>query len=190
MVNLTKGQKVNITKGRTGLEKVMFGLGWDVNRYDGELDFDLDVSAFLLKNGKVEKDQDFVFYGNPSDPSGAAVYSGDNRTGAGANDDETITVNLSKIPAYVDRIAFVVTIYEAETRAQNFGMVSNSYIRAVDVSANEDLFRYQLEEKFDDQTGIVAGELYRYEGEWKFSAVGSGFFGGLAAVCKNYGIDV
>ena len=190
MVNLVKGQKVDLTKGRSGLNKVLFGLGWNVNRYDGESPFDLDVSAFLLSDGKVTEEKNFVFYGNQSDSSGSVVYSGDNRTGEGNGDDETIHVELSKIPANVDRIAFAVTIYDAQQRCQNFGMVSGSYIRAVDEDSGEELFKYELEEDFSVETGIVAGELYRHGSEWKFSAVGSGFAGGLTALCGGYGMDV
>lgn len=190
MVNLVKGQKISLTKGNEGLNKVMIGLGWDVNRYDGEADFDLDVSAFLLKDGKVIDERGFVFYGNPADSANSVIYSGDNRTGEGSNDDEIMMIELSKIPPEIDRIAFAVTIYDATAREQNFGMVSNSYIRGVDMEASEPLFEYALDEDFFDQTGVIAGELYRRNGEWKFNAVGSGFFGGLEAICKTYGINV
>ena len=173
-VNLKKGQKVDLTKGNPGLSKIMVGLGWDVNRYDGGHDFDLDASAFLLgANGKVANDSNFVFYSNPADPSGAVRYGGDNRTGAGEGDDETIFVDLATVPANVEKIDFTVTIYDAAERRQNFGLI-----------------RYDLEEDFSIETAIVVAEIYRHNGEWKFNAIGSGFQGGLEALCINFGVNV
>lgn len=190
-VNLTKGQKVDLTKGKPSLKKLMVGLGWDVNRYDGGCDFDLDAAAFMLgADGKVLSDAEFVFYGNLKHVSGAVEHQGDNLTGEGDGDDEQIMVDLSKVPANVEKIAFTVTIYEAEQRRQNFGQVSNSFIRIVDEVNNEELIRYDLGEDFSIETAVVVGELYRHNGEWKFNAIGSGFQGGLAALCKNYGVNV
>lgn len=190
-VNLTKGQKVDLTKGKPSLKKLMVGLGWDVNRYDGGYDFDLDAAAFMLgADGKVLSDAEFVFYGNLKHVSGAVEHQGDNLTGEGDGDDEQIMVDLSKVPANVEKIAFTVTIYEAEQRRQNFGQVSNSFIRIVDEVNNEELIRYDLGEDFSIETAVVVGELYRHNGEWKFNAIGSGFQGGLAALCKNYGVNV
>ena len=190
-VNLKKGQKVDLTKGNPGLSKIMVGLGWDVNRYDGGHDFDLDASAFLLGgNGKVANDSNFVFYSNPADPSGAVRYGGDNRTGAGEGDDETIFVDLATVPANVEKIDFTVTIYDAAERRQNFGQVSNAYVRVVDESTGMELIRYDLEEDFSIETAIVVAEIYRHNGEWKFNAIGSGFQGGLEALCINFGVNV
>lgn len=190
-INLTKGQKVDLTKGKPSLTKLMVGLGWDVNRYDGGADFDLDAAAFLLgADGKVPSDADFVFYGNLKHASGAVEHQGDNLTGEGDGDDEQILVDLSKVPANVEKIAFTVTIYEAEQRRQNFGQVSNSFIRIVDEAGNEELIHYDLGEDFSIETAVVVGELYRHNGEWKFNAIGSGFQGGLAALCRNYGVNV
>ncbi|MBQ2800204.1 MAG: TerD family protein [Lachnospiraceae bacterium] len=190
-VNLTKGQKVDLTKGKPSLNKLMVGLGWDVNRYDGGGDFDLDAAAFMLgADGKVLSDADFVFYGNLKHASEAVEHMGDNLTGEGDGDDEQIMVDLSKVPANVEKIAFTVTIYEAEQRRQNFGQVSNSFIRIVDEVNNEELIRYDLGEDFSIETAVVVGELYRHNGEWKFNAIGSGFQGGLAALCRNYGVNV
>lgn len=190
-VNLTKGQKVDLTKGKPSLKKLMVGLGWDVNRYDGGNDFDLDAAAFMLgADGKVLSDAEFVFYGNLKHASEAVEHMGDNLTGEGDGDDEQIMVDLSKVPANVEKIAFTVTIYEAEQRRQNFGQVSNSFIRIVDEVNNEELIRYDLGEDFSIETAVVVGELYRYNGEWKFNAIGSGFQGGLAALCRNYGVNV
>lgn len=190
-ISLVKGQKIDLTKGNSGLQKVVFGIGWDINRYDGNADFDLDVSAFLTDNtGKVTEEADFVFYSQPQHPSGAITYSGDNQTGAGSGDDETMVVELGKIPSNIEKISFAATIYDAENRLQNFGMVDNSYIRAYDADTKEELFKYELNEEFSLETGVVAGELYRKNGEWKFNAVGAGYNGGLAAIARNYGLNI
>ena len=190
-VNLTKGQKVSLTKDNPGLRKITVGLGWDVNRYDGGSDFDLDASAFLLgANGKVTGDGDFVFYGNASHASGGVVYGGDNRTGAGEGDDEQIMVDLTLIPESIERLDFTVTIYEADTRRQNFGQVNNAYVRVVDDATGQELVRYDLEEDFSIETALVVGEIYRKNGEWRFNAIGSGYQGGLEALCRSFGVNV
>jgi tellurium resistance protein TerD len=190
-INLSKGQKVDLTKGNAGLDQILAGLGWDTNKYDGGHEFDLDVSVFLTgEDGKVKGDTDFVFYNNPQDAAGSVIYSGDNRTGEGEGDDESVRITLSKVPAGVQKIAFTVTIHEADSRAQNFGQVSNAYIRIVNLANSEELIRYDLGEDYSVETAIVAGELYRHGAEWKFAAVGSGFQGGLAALCANYGLSV
>lgn len=190
-VNLSKGQKVSLTKGNPGLSKIVVGLGWDINKYDGGFAFDLDAAAFLLgANGKVTSDADFIFYGNLKHGSGAVEHMGDNLTGDGDGDDEQIKVNLSAVPANIEKIGFTVTIYDAETRKQNFGQVSNAYIRIFDEASNTELIRYDLGEDFSIETAVVVGEMYRNNGEWKFNAIGSGFQGGLEALCKNYGVNV
>ena len=190
-ISLTKGQKVDLTKNNPGLKNVLVGLGWDINRFDSGSDFDLDASAFLVQeNGKVSGDQDFIFYSNLEHPSGAVVHLGDNRTGSGDGDDEQITVDLSKVPENIARIAFTVTIYDAESRRQNFGQVANAFIRLVNADTDEEIVRYDLGEDFSIETAMVVGELYRHNGEWKFNAIGSGYQGGLAALCENYGVDV
>lgn len=189
-ISLQKGQKVDLTKGNPSLRHVLVGLGWDVNKYDGGFDFDLDASAFLLgANGQTPDTDAFVFYGNLKHPSGAVEHMGDNLTGEGDGDDEQVVVDLAAIPQNIEKIAFTVTIYEAEKRRQNFGQVANAYIRIVDSDTNQELIRYDLGEDFSIETAIVVGEIYRYNGEWKFNAVGSGFQGGLAALCANYGIE-
>ena len=191
MINLSKGQKIDLTKGNTGLSKLLVGLGWDINKYDGQAAFDLDAAAFMLgANGKVQNDADFVFYNNPKHSSGAVQHMGDNRTGAGEGDDEVIRVDLAKVPAGIDKIDFTVTIHEADTRKQNFGQVSNAFIRIVDEAKGEELIRYDLGEDFSIETAVVVGELYRNAGEWKFNAIGSGFKGGLRALCLNFGVNV
>ena len=190
-INLSKGQKVDLTKGNASLKHIMVGLGWDVNAFDSGSDFDLDASAFMCgANGKCPTEKEFVFYGNLEQPSGAVKHQGDNLTGEGDGDDEQIFVDLKAIPESVDKIAFTVTIYEAQERRQNFGQVSNAYIRIVDEDTNQELIRYDLGEDFSIETAIVVGELYRHNGEWKFNAIGSGFQGGLAALCGHYGIQV
>ncbi|MBR1691399.1 MAG: TerD family protein [Lachnospiraceae bacterium] len=190
-INLSKGQKVDLTKGNPGLKKIMVGLGWDVNAFDSGNDFDLDAAAFMLgENGKCPTEKEFIFYGNLEHASEAVKHMGDNLTGEGEGDDEQIEVDLTKIPANVAKIAFTVTIYEADARRQNFGQVSNSFIRIVDETTNTELIRYDLSEDFSIETAIVVGELYRHNGEWKFNAIGSGFQGGLAALCGHYGIEV
>ena len=190
-ISLKKGQKVDLTKTNPGLKEVLIGLGWDTNKYDGGKDFDLDASVFLLgASGKVASDDDFVFYGNLKHKSGSVEHLGDNLTGAGEGDDEQIKIDLSKVPADVEKIDFTVTIYEAEERKQNFGQVENAFIRVVDATNNKELIRYDLGEDFSIETAVVIGELYRNKGEWKFNAIGSGFSGGLASLGKNYGVNV
>ena len=161
------------------------------SRVDTGGDFDLDGAAFLLTDsGRVSDAKDFVFYGNLSHPSGSVLHMGDNLTGAGDGDDEQIRVDLTKVPASVTRIAFTVTIYEAETRHQNFGQVSNAFVRIYNEANGEELLRYDLGEDFSIETAAVFGELYKNGDEWKFNAIGSGYQGGLAALCNNYGVDV
>ena len=190
-ISLKKGQKVDLTKTNPGLKNILIGLGWDVNKYDGGKDFDLDASVFLLNaGGKVNSDDDFVFYGNLKHVSGSVEHMGDNLTGAGEGDDEEIKIDLSKVPDNIEKIDFTVTIYEAEERKQNFGQVENAFIRVVNEANGEELIRYDLGEDFSIETAVVIGELYRNKGEWKFNAIGSGFSGGLASLGKNYGVNV
>ncbi len=190
-ISLQKGQKVSLTKGNPGLKHVVVGIGWDVNAFDTGGDFDLDASAFCLTDtGRVQGTQDFVFYGNLTHPSGAVQHMGDNLTGAGDGDDEQIRIDLTAVPEAITRIAFTVTIYDAEARRQNFGQVSNAFVRIYNEENGEELLRYDLGEDFSIETAAVFGELYKHGGEWKFNAIGSGYQGGLAALCANYGVDV
>ena len=190
-ISLKKGQKVSLTKNNPGLKKVVVGLGWDVNQFDTGGAFDLDTSAFLLTDtGKVSCQEDFVFYGNLNHPSGGVIHQGDNLTGVGAGDDEQIIVDLTAVPQNITRIAFTVTIYDAEIRRQNFGQVNNSFIRIYNEVTGEEILRYDLGEDFSIETAAVFGELYKNGSEWKFNAIGSGYQGGLAALCDNFGIDV
>ena len=190
-VSLAKGQKVDLTKTNPGLKEVLIGLGWDTNKYDGGSEFDLDSAAFLLgASGKVTSDGDFVFYNNLKHASGSVEHLGDNLTGAGEGDDEQMKIDLSKVPADIQKIDFTVTIHEADTRKQNFGQVENAFIRVVNAATNEELIRYDLGEDFSIETAVVVGELYRHGGEWKFQAIGSGFSGGLAALGRNFGVNL
>lgn len=192
-INLSKGQRVSLDKG---VRLALVGLGWDTNRYDGSADFDLDASAFLLgANGKVRSDDDFIFYGNLQSKDGSVMHTGDNLTGEGDGDDETLFIDFSKVPADVQKIAITVTIYEAQERGQNFGQVSNAYVRVArranenDTVGTEEL-RYDLGEEFSIETALVVCEIYRQGADWKFNAVGAGYQGGLYALCKNYGVNV
>ena len=189
-ISLKKGQKVSLTKGNPGLKNVVVGLGWDTNAYDTGSDFDLDAAAFCLTDsGKVSSQNDFVFFGNLNHVSGAISHLGDDLTGAGDGDDQQIKIDLSKVPAEITKIAFTVTIYEADARRQNFGQVSNAFVRIFDENSGEELLRYDLGEDFSIETAVVFGELYKNGEEWKFNAIGSGYQGGLAALCNMYGID-
>ncbi len=189
-INLSKGQKIDLTKTNPGLSKIKVGLGWDTNKYDGGKDFDLDVSVFLTNaNGKVDKESNFIFFNNKQNENGSVVHAGDNRTGEGEGDDEVIDIDLKNIPADVEKVAFTITIYEAEQRSQNFGQVSRSYVRIVNEESNVELIRFDLGEDFSIETGVVVGELYRNAGEWKFSAIGSGYKDGLAGLTRDYGLQ-
>ena len=188
-VTLSKGQKVDLTKSHPGLQNVVVGLGWNGSNLSSN--FDLDASAFLLgESGKVNSDQDFVFYNNPSGGNGSIIYSGDNRVGSGVRDDEQIRIDLYKVPSHIHRIAFTITIHDAQVKRQNFGQVSESYVRIFNEITNEELLRFNLGTNFTVETAIVAAEVYRHNGEWKFNAIASGFQGGLAALCRNFGISV
>lgn len=191
VVSLAKGQKVDLTKTNPGLSKLVVGLGWDTNKYDGGHDFDLDSSVFLLEaTNKVSGPQDFIFYNNTTGGNGSVVHSGDNLTGDGDGDDEQVSISIKDVPSNIQKITFTVTIHDAESRTQNFGMVSNAFIRVVNADTNEELIRYDLGEDFSIETAVVVGELYRHNGEWKFSAIGSGYQGGLAALCNDFGLQV
>jgi tellurium resistance protein TerD len=189
-ISLTKGQRVSLEKEAPGLKKVLVGLGWDTNQYTGGFDFDLDASVFMVDADGHTADADFIFYNNPLHSSQSVQYMGDNRTGGSDGDDEQITIDLELIPDNIQKLAFTVTIYDYENRHQNFGQVKNAYIHIQDLTTEKDVIRYDLTEDFSIETAIVVGELYRHtNGDWRFQAVGSGFQGGLAALCSNYGIE-
>ena len=192
-VNLSKGQRVSLDKSMT---MALVGLGWDTNRYEGGADFDLDASAFLLgANGKVRRDEDFIFYGNLKSKDGSVRHTGDNLTGEGDGDDEVLIIDFTKVPPDVQKIAITVTIYDAPQRRQNFGQVSNAYVRVARIANENDtvgteVLRFDLGEEFSVETALVVCEIYRYGGDWKFNAGGAGYQGGLEALCRSYGVDV
>ena len=189
-ISLSKGGNVSLTKTAPGLTHIVIGLGWDARATDGAA-FDLDASAFLLtSDGKVRSDADFIFFNQSASADGSVKHLGDNTTGEGEGDDEQMTVDLDKVPADVEKIAIGVTIHEAEARKQSFGMVSQAFVRVVNAADNAEIVRYDLSEDFSTETALVFGEVYRNNGEWKFRAVGQGYQGGLAAMAKNYGVNV
>ena len=188
-VSLSKGGNVSLSKTDPDMKNVLIGLGWDVRTTDGQ-DYDLDASVFLLaENGKVRNDLDFIFYNNLRSADGSVEHTGDNRTGEGDGDDESIKIKLDKIPADVTKIVFVVTIHDATVRRQNFGQIEGAFIRLVNDDTQIEVARYDLTEDASTETAMLFGELYRHNGEWKFRAVGQGYAGGLASVCAQYGIN-
>jgi len=190
-VSLQKGQRFDLTKKNPGLKKIFVGLGWDINKYYGSHPFDLDACVFLLgETGKVISEKDFIFYNNLQGGNGSVVHQGDNLTGEGEGDDERVNINLSTVPSNIHKISFTVTIHEADSRRQNFGQLSNAFIRVVNEETQEEIVRYDLSEEFSIETGLVVGEIYRHGSDWKFAAIGGGFAGGLGSICRNFGVDV
>ncbi|HEY3424790.1 MAG TPA: TerD family protein [Negativicutes bacterium] len=186
-INLGKGERINLSKEAPSLKKVGVGLGWDTNSTDTGKDFDLDASVFILgANGKVPNDKYFVFYNNLTSPDGSVKHTGDNLTGAGDGDDETILVELSKVDAAVTEMVFVVTIHEAEARKQNFGQVRNAFIRLYDQETGKEVAKYEMDEDFSREVAIEFGRLYKKDGEWRFQAVGQGFNSGLQGFVDKY----
>lgn len=189
-ISLQKGGNVSLTKTDPGLTNAQIGLGWDARATDGAA-FDLDSSVFLVgESGKVLSDGHFVFYNQKTSPDGAVVHAGDNTTGVGEGDDETISINLPGVDPQVQRVVFAVTIHEAEARKQNFGMVRNAFMRVMNKDSKTELARYDLSEDYSTETAMVFGEIYRHGGEWKFKAIGQGFAGGLKALASNHGVNV
>jgi len=173
-INLSKGERVSLTKDNPNLDQIHVGLGWDVNSFGGN-DFDLDVSVFMTgANGKVTNPKNFIFFNNLKSPCGSVQHTGDNLTGAGDGDDESLKVSLAKVPADVEKLVFTVSIYQAKARRQNFGQVSNAFIRIVDEKSGREILRYDLAEDFSLHCSVVVGELYRHNQEWKFNAIGNG----------------
>jgi tellurium resistance protein TerD len=188
-INLSKGQRISLDKVAPGLVQIYVGLGWDINVTDTGGDFDIDASLFLLNsNEKLVSEQHFIFYNNPNSPDAeqSVQQRGDNRTGAGEGDDEIIDVNLKTIPQEIDKIAIAVTIHEAEKRHQNFGQVSNAFVRIVNCQNEEEVIRYDLTEDFSVETALIMAEIYRKDGEWRMNAVGAGYEGGLQALVNRY----
>jgi len=188
-LTLQKGGNLSLTKTDPSLTKILVGLGWDPRATDGA-EFDLDASALLLAaNGKVRGEADFIFYNQLKSVDGSVEHTGDNRTGAGDGDDEVIKVDLSRIPADVDKVVFIVTIHDAEARKQSFGQVGGSFIRIVNDTTSAEVVRYDLAEDASTETAMIFAELYRNGGEWKFRAVGQGYAGGLKALANSFGLN-
>ena len=188
-VTLAKGGNVSLTKAAPNLTQVQIGLGWDARSTTGA-PFDLDASALLCANGRVLGDEYFIFYNNLKSPEGSVEHQGDNLTGEGDGDDEVVIVNLDLVPQRVDKVVFPVSIYDAEARNQSFGHVRNAYIRVVNLADSSELARYDLTEDASNETAMIFGELYRYQGEWKFRAVGQGYASGLRGIALDFGVNV
>ncbi|MEY4768430.1 MAG: hypothetical protein RL637_1069 [Pseudomonadota bacterium] len=191
-ISLSKGGRTSLSKDNPNLRKVLVGLGWDARATDGA-EYDLDASAFILTAaGRVRNDEDFIFYNNLKGADGAVEHLGDNRTGTGDGDDEVIKIDLAKLnqQSSIDKIAMIVTIHDADTKKQNFGQIENAFIRVMNEENGQEIVRFDLTEDYSIETAMVFGEIYKKDGEWRFAAVGQGFAGGLAAVCKRYGINV
>lgn len=195
-VNLSKGQRVSLDKNMT---MALVGLGWKANQFDSGFEYDLDASAFLLgKNGKVLRDEDFIFYGNQEHRSGSVKSMGDEQEGNDEDEEgdaEQIFIDFTKVPPEIEKIAITVTIYDASAKKQNFGQVSNAYVRVARISGPNDtvgteVLRFDLGEEFSIETAIVVCEIYRNGSEWKFNAVGAGYQGGLEALCRSFGVNV
>ena len=189
-ISLQKGGNISLSKEAPGMKKMIVGLGWDVRSTDGD-GFDLDASAFLLNStGKVRSDADFIFYNQAKSADGSIQHAGDNRTGDGEGDDESIVIELDKVPADIEKISVCVTIHDAEARRQNFGMVSSAYVRCVNADGNTEVARFDLSEDASVETAMIFGEIYRHSGDWKFRAVGQGYSGGLRALALQHGVNV
>ncbi|WP_350595357.1 MULTISPECIES: TerD family protein [unclassified Pseudoalteromonas] len=189
-ISLQKGANVSLEKIAPGISKCLVGLGWDSRSSDGA-DFDLDASAFMLnESGKIISDQHFIFYGALTSPCLSIEHTGDNLTGEGDGDDESIKIDLEAVPNNVHKVIIGVTIHDANARSQNFGQVSNAFIRVVNEKSDEEIIRYDLSEDYSTETAIIFGELYRHNNEWKFRAVGQGYAGGLHAMAVNYGVNI
>lgn len=188
-LTLQKGGNLSLSKTDPNLSKLIIGLGWDPRATDGT-EFDLDASAFLVaSNGKVRGESDFIFYNQLKSPDGSIEHTGDNRTGEGDGDDEVIKVELTRVPADIDKIVFTVTIHDADARKQNFGQVGGAFIRVVNEVTSGEVVRYDLAEDASTETAMIFAELYRHNGEWKFRAIGSGYAGGLKAVANSFGLN-
>ena len=188
-IPLMKGDNTSPTKTDPSLKNIIAGLGWDVRETDGET-FDLDASILMVQaDGKARSDRDFIYYHQKDSACGAVHHTGDNRTGAGDGDDESILVFLDKLPAEIHKLIVCVSIYEADQNKQNFGQVLNAFIRLVNKDTQQEITRYDLSENASMQSAMIFGEIYRYDGEWKLRAVGQGFQGGLAELVRLHGID-
>ena len=187
-IELNKGGKIDLTKSNPSLRYVGVGLGWDINEsVQSNHDFDLDASVFMLgANRKIPNEQFFVFYNNLKSPDGSIEHFGDNRTGEGGGDDETIEIDLKKVSPEIEEILFVVTIHDSQTRNQNFRQVKNSYIRLYDAATEKEVMKYNLNEAFSQETAIEFGRLYKRNRQWQFQAIGCGYTNGLQGFVDRY----
>lgn len=189
-ISLVKGANISLSQNVDNLNRILIGLGWEARSTDGQ-DFDLDASAFMLAdNGKVRSENDFIFYSQLKSTCGSIEHTGDNRTGAGDGDDEAIIIELEKVPAQISKIVITVTIYDYDGRKQNFGQVSDAFVRIVDLNTDIEIVRFDLSEDYSTETAMIFGEVYKNKNEWKFKAVGQGFKGGLEAMCSQFGVQV
>lgn len=189
-ISLTKGQNVSLSKTDPSLKNVLVGLGWDARSTDGQ-NFDLDASVFMAtENGKVPSDRHFIFYNQLVSPCGGIEHIGDNLTGGGDGDDESVIVRLDKVESNIKSLFITVAIHDAEARRQNFGQVSNAFVRIVNNDTSDEIVRFDLSEDYSTETAMVFGEIYRHNGEWKFRAIGQGYTGGLYSLCQQYGVNV
>jgi tellurium resistance protein TerD len=189
-ISLQKGGNLSLSKTDPSLREVLVGLGWAARSSDGA-DFDLDASLFMVQdNGKVRGDHDFIFYNQLKSTCGAVEHTGDNKTGAGEGDDEALKIRLADVPAAIARLVIAVTIHEAGQRRQNFGMVQDAFVRIVNLETNSEIVRFDLSEDYSTETAMIFAEIYRYNGEWKFRAVGQGYAGGLAALAIQHGVEI
>jgi stress response protein SCP2 len=200
-INLQKGQRVDLTKGNPGLSKIMVGLGWDPVQKSGGgglfgglfgggggANVDCDASVIMLgANDKLQSNNDVIYFGNLKSRDGSVSHSGDNLTGAGEGDDEQVFIELSKVPGNIEKLVFVVNIYDAVKRKQHFGMIRNAFIRVVNPANNQELIHYNLTDDYSGKTSLIVGEIYRHGSEWKFGAVGTGTnASGLSEVIRSY----
>lgn len=189
-ISLQKGGNLSLSKTDPSLREVLVGLGWEARSTTGA-DFDLDASLFMVQeNGKVRGDHDFIFYNQLTSTCGAVEHTGDNKTGAGAGDDEALKIRLADVPAEIKRLVIAVTIHDAEARRQSFGMVQDAFVRVVNIDNDAEIVRFDLSEDYSTETAMIFAEIYRHNGEWKFRAVGQGYAGGLAALAIEHGVDI
>ena len=189
-LTLQKGGNLSLSKTDPSLNRLIAGLGWDPRTTDGQ-EFDLDASVFMVgDNGKVRSEKDFIFYNQMNSPCQSVSHTGDNRTGEGDGDDEQVKVDLSKVPADIQRLVVTVTIHDAQARRQSFGQVANAFMRVVNEDTGNEVVRYDLSEDYSTETAMIFGEIYRHGAEWKFKAVGQGYSGGLKAMCDQFGIAI
>ena len=189
-VSLGKGGNVSLSTTQSSLKKILIGLGWEARSSDG-VDFDLDASAFMVgENGKVIREDDFIFYNQLLSLCGSVEHTGDNLTGDGEGDDEVLKIDFEKVPDSIKRIIVCVTIHDAKARNQSFGQVDDAFMRIVNLENDIEIARFDLSEDYSTETAMIFGEVYRHNDEWKFKAVGQGYAGGLDALCAKFGVQV